>query len=93
MSKFTLNQKVTVKDKKDGKQNPAKIIEVDPTKQEVKIHYIDWHSRHDEVLAIDSSRISLEVDNAESSNSTCYAHTQSVDVGNCNSPLKNQVKR
>ena len=56
---YILDQDVVVLDNKDGKKYPAKIVNVDSEKEEVKIHYVDWHTRFDEVLPFNSNRISL----------------------------------
>ena len=83
---FTLNQKISVTDKKNGKVNPAKVMNLDVENNTVEIHYMDWHSRYDEVLPCDSDRIVKvsEKDSAASSNvvasPVCTSQTLTKEV-------------
>ena len=55
-SSFTRGQFVGVRDMKDGKVYRAKVVEVDDGKHSVKVHYVGWNGRYDEVVPLSSSR-------------------------------------
>ena len=56
---FTIDQDIEVQDTKDGKKYPAKVVDVYADREEVKIHFLNWHSRYDEILPFYSDRISM----------------------------------
>ena len=54
---FTKGQFVSVRDLKDEKFYKAKVVEVDDDQKSVRVHYIRWDSRYDEVIPLSSARI------------------------------------
>ena len=46
-----------VRDMKDGKVYRVKVVQVDDEKHSVKVHYIGWNARYNEVVPLSSSRI------------------------------------
>ena len=54
---FTKGQVVNVKDPKDSKFYKAKIVDTDSDLQLVKVHFVGWNSRHDEVIPLSSARV------------------------------------
>ena len=73
---FLVDQELSVTDKSDGKRYPAKVLLVDKDQREVKIHFVGWHKKFDEVLSFDSTRIHLENDEEEQDDS--FLSTQDV---------------
>ena len=59
---YTIDQDLEVKDTKDGKKYHAKVVNVYTDKEEVKIHFVNWHNRYDEILPFNSDRISMPSD-------------------------------
>ena len=54
---FTKGQFVNISDYKDSKFYKAKVVEVDDKLRELKLHYVGWNSRYDEVVPLASLRI------------------------------------
>ena len=54
---FRRGQVLNVKDVKYNRFYEAKIVKVDEDQQELKVHYIGWNQRYDEVIPISSVRI------------------------------------
>ena len=77
---FALNQKILVKDSIDGNLYSAKILSLDSEKKEIKIHFINWADRYDEILPFDSDRIGNQKgeDIIATDSSKQSAHTSSV---------------
>ena len=73
---YTLNQDIEVQDRKDGKKYPAKVVQVDNENKEVKIHFVDWHTRFDEVLPFNSDRIFIPLALDQSGNVETTSNSQ-----------------
>ena len=74
---YFVDQEFYVTDKRDGKRYPAKVLNVDNDKREVKIHFVGWHKKFEEVLPFDSTRIHLENDEEEQDDDS-FLSTQDV---------------
>ena len=57
---FSIDQRIYVDDKEDGKRYPCKIVEVSEEDKKVKIHFINWNKKYEETLLMDSARIHLD---------------------------------
>ena len=54
---FSRGQVLNVKDVKYNRFYEAKIVKIDEDQQELKVHYIGWNQRYDEVIPMSSARI------------------------------------
>ena len=54
---FKCSTLLHVGDTRCRKYYKAKVVKIDEDDQTVKIHYVGWNSRYDEVLPMASSRI------------------------------------
>ena len=76
---FSIDQKVYVDDKTDGKRYPCKVIEVSDEHKEVKIHFINWSNKYEETLPMDSDRIHLDENDLDTSES--FESVDDIDQG------------
>ena len=66
-----MDQKLLVTDRTDNNRYPAKVLNVNEEKNQIKIHFIDWNNKYDEWLPCNSDRIHSAEDNSEQDDSFC----------------------
>ena len=64
-SVFVKGDVLNIKDAKDNEFYRAKIVKVDEEHESVKVHYVGWNERYDEILSISLPRIKKLQDSAD----------------------------